>query len=529
MAYWARAPMPRGQMVLIATTLDDRIPDDHVVRVFAEIMAGYDWSLWEAQYDGRRGQPPIHPRIPAGVWLYALRRGIRSSRRLEYMIRHNVDFMWLAEGHTPDHATLCEFRTKFAEPLKDLFQHIARVALEAGFLKLIEVATDGTRVKANNSRFETWNADRIAKALEELKVQFEKQLAESQENDGRDEHDPHHGGGDRLPPELLDLATRQEKLRAIQKQLQEADAARRKEGLDPQKNPAQIPKHDPESRVLPNKEGGYAPNYTPLLTTEGHGGYIVDVDVIASPNEHLELVPSLDRVAEQFGQKPERALADGAFASGANIAQLEARDIEFFSHLPAPPEKDNPAIRPDPTQPVPEAECDRLPLNPQTKKFDKACFVYAAEQDVYYCPRGEPMPFEDTKSEMRQGERVVWRIYRCSACAGCPLAARCIAATNAGGRTVRRDIYTPERERLAAKMQTPEAKVVYDRRMRIAETPFGFIKHVLGLRQFLLRGLEKVKTEWQWIATTVNLGKLARDLRRSRALPATKNAASATT
>ena len=93
---------------------------------------------------------------------------------------------------------------------------------------------------------------------------------------------------------------------------------------------------------------------------------------------------------------------------------------------------------------------------------------------------------------------------------------------------MRRDIYTPERERLATKMQTPEAKAVYDQRMRIAETPFGFIKHVLGLRQFLLRGLEKVKTEWQWIATTINMSKLARDLQRGRAPTTTEIAASAT-
>ena len=74
---------------------------------------------------------------------------------------------------------------------------------------------------------------------------------------------------------------------------------------------------------------------------------------------------------------------------------MESRGIDFYSHLPLPPEKDNPAIRPDPTQPVPEADWNRLPINKQTKKLDKACFVYNAEQDVHYCPRGEVMPFEE--------------------------------------------------------------------------------------------------------------------------------------
>lgn len=32
----------------------------------------------------------------------------------------------------------------------------------------------------------------------------------------------------------------------------------------------------------------------------------------------------------------------------------------------------------------------------------------------------------------------------------------------------------------------------------------------MGIRQFLLRGLEKVKTEWLWAVTAFNLAKLAR-------------------
>src|SRR5438045_915285 len=106
MGYWAKAPMAREQLVLIATTLDDRIPDDHPARLIAEILEGYDWSKWESQYHGRLGQPPIHPIILASLWLYGLRRGVRSSRKLEYMAKHSIDFMWLAQGHTPDHTTL---------------------------------------------------------------------------------------------------------------------------------------------------------------------------------------------------------------------------------------------------------------------------------------------------------------------------------------------------------------------------------------------------------------------------------------
>ena len=51
----------------------------------------------------------------------------------------------------------------------------------------------------------------------------------------------------------------------------------------------------------------------------------------------------------------------------------------------------------------------------------------------------------------------------------------------------------------------------------MAETPFGILKSVMGLRQFLLRGLEKVKTEWRWAATAFNIVKLVRGIGRLRA------------
>jgi transposase len=74
---------------------------------------------WEAQYKrGGPGQPPIHLQVLAGIWLYAMMRRIRTSRPLEYACGHNVDFMWLAEGRTPDYSTLATFFSSNKEPLR---------------------------------------------------------------------------------------------------------------------------------------------------------------------------------------------------------------------------------------------------------------------------------------------------------------------------------------------------------------------------------------------------------------------------
>ncbi len=165
MEYWAKPRMARDQIVLFSPTLDASISDDHPVRLLDEILKGLDWSAWEAEYDGQKGQPPIPPWVMAGVILYGLMRGIRSSRMLEYLCGHNVDFMWLAEGRVIDHTTLCKFRTRFRGPLKELFRQLGKLSLQMGLIRLVEVAFDGTRVKANASRLRTWTAERLEAAL----------------------------------------------------------------------------------------------------------------------------------------------------------------------------------------------------------------------------------------------------------------------------------------------------------------------------------------------------------------------------
>ena len=54
-------------------------------------------------------------------------------------------------------------------------------------------------------------------------------------------------------------------------------------------------------------------------------------------------------------------------------------------------------------------------------------------------------------------------------------------------------------------MQTQQAKNIYRQRGAVAEFPNAWIKDKLGLRQFRLRGLIKVKLEILWAALTYNI------------------------
>lgn len=67
-------------------------------------------------------------------------------------------------------------------------------------------------------------------------------------------------------------------------------------------------------------------------------------------------------------------------------------------------------------------------------------------------------------------------------------------------------------------MKTESGKQTYVRRAHLAETPSAFIKQVIGLRQFFLRGLEKVRMEWLWACAAFNIRKLVLARERMRAV-----------
>ena len=305
------------------------------------------------------------------------------------------------------------------------------------------------------------------------------------------------------------MNSRQEQLTAALTQLREVDQQRKRDGINPKKNPAQLPVTDPDSRVLPNKEGGYAANYTPMAVTETENGFIVGADVLIGNIEHTVLTTMIDTIELDFGETPETMMGDGAYGTGPNLEAMEEREIELLSPPVREQPQGNPALREDPTQPVADDDLDRLPISAQTKRFDKQAFVYDEENDVYYCPAGKPLPREGTEQVQRSGTTIEQVNYRCHDCSGCSLAERCRKNPDAKqGRKVTRDGYEEVRRRHSERMQQADAKERYKGRLHYGETPFAVLKTALDLRRFLLRGIKGVQQEWLWGCTAFNFKKL---------------------
>ena len=290
MEYWAKPGLDRLQTLLLYPTLDESVSEYHPVRQLEEILRALDWSGWTQEYNGRVGQPPIPPWVMAGVILYGLMRRIRSSRQLEYACGHNIDFMWLAEGRTIDHCTFCDFRTQV--------QGAVEAIVQAGRPRGDE---NGVHPPPG-SRFRRHACQGQRQSFSHLDGGKSRSRVAGTGNAGRRDA---QGGGDgrcqrgkpcgtivssqALPPELADARKRQEKCGRCWKNSARPTRRGRRTGSRRRRRcprPTRIP------RVMPNKEGGYAPNYTPVVATDGTGDFIVDCEVIPGPNEQNELLPS---------------------------------------------------------------------------------------------------------------------------------------------------------------------------------------------------------------------------------------------
>lgn len=88
-----------------------------------------------------------------------------------------------------------------------------------------------------------------------------------------------------------------------------------------------------------------------------------------------------------------------------------------------------------------------------------------------------------------------------------PCRARHGEADATGRRTLTK---TPLMRAMAARLKRAGRRSRYRLRKQVVEPVFGQIKHARGFRQFMLRSLDQVRSEWAMICTAHNLFKLAK-------------------
>jgi len=417
-------PYEPDQLLLMPPSLQDWVPEGHLVRLVSDVVDTLDLSAIEDSYQEERGFPPYHPSLMVKLLVYGYCTGVYSSRRMAEKLQDSVAFRFLAAGNEPDFRTISDFRKRHGEALAGLFDQVLAMCRETGLVKLGRVAVDGTKIKANASKHKAMSYGRMKQKESETQQQVKELLRRAEAIDA--EEDRQHGRdrrGDELPAELATREGRLKKIREAKAALEaEARGKAEAEGKDPQQaqpaDKAQRNFTDPDSRIQKTSDG-FIQGYNAQLAVDEAFQIIVSQDVTSTAPDVNELMPAVERIEDRLGSKPEQVLADAGYWSEQNVRGLEAQGIEPFI---------------------------------ATQKMKHGPPLPA--------PRGRPPK----------------------------------------GLTVR--------ERMARKLRTQQGRRIYARRKVLAEPVIGQIKQARGFRQFLRRGVQKVRQEWALVCLAHNLRKL---------------------
>jgi transposase len=350
-----------NQRLLLPPDLREWLRPDHLALYISDVVESLDLSgilkVYEAG-DGR-GRPPYHPALMVKLLIYGYCTGKMSSRKLEQATHDDVPFRVLSCNQQPDHDSIAGFRKRHLQELGRLFVQVLQLCERAGLVKLGHVAIDGTKIKANASKYQSLSYARLKDEEQKLAAEVERLLGEAQRIDeAEDELYGPGKRGDELPEELRDPETRRAKIRSLIAELEaEAKAAaeqKRAEKEKPAENQSRNWRRkwevseageilplakskrnltDPDSRLM--KDGAtktFHQAYNIQVGVDAQAQIIVATKVVQTGADQEQLIPVLRELEKNLGRMPERVSADAGYYSKAALTHEAVRGVDL--HVP---------------------------------------------------------------------------------------------------------------------------------------------------------------------------------------------------
>jgi transposase len=470
-------PVNRQQMVWRAVDVEQLLEADHLARAIWEMTGRLDLTSYTQEVravEGGAGRPPLDPRLLIALWIYAYSEKVSSAREVERRCAYHPAYQWLTGCEVVNHHTLSDFRVQHQEALDGLFAQLLAILSSEGLVTLEQVVQDGTKVKASASG-NSFHREKTLRAHLEAAQQRVQAMG-----------DPREEAVDRRTRAARERAAR-EKVARLEQALEELQKVQAAPQARAEKSERRASQTDPEARVMKQGDGGYAPSHNVQVSTDGAYGVIVGAGVTQDANDQQQLVPAVEEVERQNGRAPAQMIVDEGYTTRENVLAAAERGVDLIGGTM---QADVPATR------------RRLEQRGVDPAFYPENFCYHPETNTYTCPADKVLPFQTTKRDRVGVERHVYKA-RAADCRDCPLRQACQPGKH--GRRLVRSENVPVVAAYVAKMQTEAARAAYRRRAPVAEFSNLWLKAKLGLRQFCVRGLKKVRCEVLWACLTYNI------------------------
>ena len=436
----------RHQQYLLPPSIDEWLPENHLARFIAEVIDQLDLSQLTRRYTGR-GSAAHHPSVLLALLVYGYATGVFSSRKIERATFDSVAFRFLSADTHPDHDTLANFRKTFLVELEDLVMQVLSLAQAMKLVKLGQISLDGTKIKANASKHKALSYGHIEKLEAQLREEVQALLQKAAEADRAEANDELD-----LPGEL---ARREDRLKALA-----AAKAKIVERVEPRDAEAQQAYQDKVNRREAQRQAGQKPRGAePKAPETGPRAS----DQINLTDEESRIMPSHEGFVQGYNSQA---------AVDVETLLIVAADVSQQTN-------DKQQVEPM------LAELNKLPESLGSPDALLADTGYFSADNVKTCSE---QGIEPLIAMGRDSHHL-------------PLAER-LAEDAPAPKT------DDPLETMAWYLKTKEGKARYAKRKSTVEPVFGIIKHVLGFRQFSLRGLDAVNCEWKLVAIAFNLKRM---------------------
>ena len=483
------------------------LPQDHLVFFLLDLASELDLEQIYAVYRQKdpRGEKGFDPRMMTLLLLYAYCVGIVSSRRIERACYEDLAFRVLTGNQQPDHSRISEFRRQNLDALSGLFVQILRFCQEVGMVSLGHVALDGTKVQANASKHKAMSHERMLKAEAQLEKEIKELMRKAEILDAQEDSKYGKGKlGSDLPKELQRRQDRLAKIFQARKAMEAEAAAAAARDRAKQATAAEA-----AAAVALAAEHADASEQQKLRDKADRSRKKAEAarDLAIEKAQEAGLDPDgLD--PQPADAMPQRGLAHRADGSpkastqrnftdpDSHIMKSDGNMLQGYNCQAAVDGDHQVIVAMGVSNQPPDVE-HLEPMLERTIANTGACpetFIadagYWSEDNVSACEKRGADPHIST-GRQKHGQPPP------AICGPIP------KGLDAKGK-------------MARKLRKKEGREIYAKRKTIVEPVFGQTKAARGLRRFLLRGLEKVNSEWTIWGMTHNLNKLWRHQKQRR-------------
>lgn len=497
-----------NQSIITPIFLDDQLlPGTLEYAIHYIVEERLDMSIFDARYNNDdTGRKSIDPKLLMKIVLYGYSRGMISSRSLEYACQKITTFMALACNRTPDHSTIAAFVSSIDEEIEDLFTMVLIICHEEGLLGGTHFSIDGLKLSSNASKEWSGTFEDLSKKKEALRRKVKEIVREHKNTDKK---------------ERSKLATDKERFeKRIKKLKQQAD--RIEQFLSENKPKIGSTGKEIQSNVTDNESAkmatshGVQQGYNANAMVDDKNQIITSAQVFGSGTDTKAMAPMLEETRKNLEaasiEKPlegKIVSADTGYYSVENLEACETEKVDAFvpdQQFRKRDERFKDAQRH-------RRSTDKRHQKYKSKKryFDVDDFKMNEKTGKLICPDGNELYVKNRNFADSKGYRFIAYQAPKTACRNCKLRSKCLR----NPKTEHRQVHILQAkgpasitDKMREKIDTPEGRKTYNRRIGIVEPVFGNIRSCKRMDRFTLRGKVKVNIQWKLYCLVHNIEKI---------------------